>query len=164
LDGDDFGSPRGIIWSAGEAAKAVVSYNEMMSTKVSAIMTRTVESLRPGEPLSRADALIREKRYRHFPVVEKGRLVGILSERDVLRAALSTASGPSHQVQTDFLATVKVEEVMTRDVVTITPDEDVKDAALTMLSGSIGCLPVVEREAVVGLVTESDILRFVADG
>lgn len=135
-----------------------------MSTKVSAIMTREVWSLRPDDPLSRAEALITEKRFRHFPVIEEGKLVGILSERDLLRAALSTTSGSSSRTQKEFLAAIRVEEVMIRDVVTITPEEDVKDAALTMLSGSIGCLPVVEKGSVVGLVTESDVLRFVADG
>jgi CBS domain-containing protein len=139
---------------------------KVMSVKVSAIMTRTVESLRPGDLLSRADRLINERRFRHFPVVEDGRLVGILSESDVLRAALSSvfASSASEKAQAELLTAVRVKDVMTRDVVTITPDEDVKDAALTMLSGSIGCLPVVDKAngELVGLVTASDVLRFVA--
>jgi CBS domain-containing protein len=134
-----------------------------MSVKVSSLMARSVETLRPDDPLSRAETLITEKRFRHFPVIEAGHLVGILSERDVLRAALSISSGSDDRAQKDLLAAIRVEEVMTRDVVTITPDEDIKDAALTMLSGSIGCLPVVEKGALVGLLTESDVLRFVAD-
>jgi CBS domain-containing protein len=127
-------------------------------------MARAVETLRPDDPLSRADTLITEKRFRHFPVIEAGQLVGILSERDVLRAALSISSGSDGRAQKELLAAIRVEEVMTCDVVTISPDEDIKDAALTMLSGSIGCLPVVEKGALVGLLTESDVLRFVADG
>lgn len=114
--------------------------------KVAEMMRRDVETLRPDDELSVPRDLVAEKRIRHFPVVEDGRLVGVVSDRDLLRTKEDA----------------RVRDVMAEDVITISSSEDVKDAALTMLTGSVGCLPVVDQGKLVGIVTESDILRLFA--
>ena len=114
--------------------------------KVAELMNREVLTLHPDDALSRPKELVVEKRVRHFPVVDGGKLVGVLSDRDLIRT-------PDEALVRDHMA---------KDVITISSSEDVKDAALTMLTGSVGCLPVVDRGKLVGIITESDILRLVA--
>jgi CBS domain-containing protein len=102
------------------------------------------------------------KRFRHLPVVEEGRLVGMLTQRDLFHAALSTALNFGEKAQKEFLKTVVVKDVMTDEVLTIDPGADVKEAARRMIEHKIGCLPVVENGKLVGIVSETDLLRVVA--
>jgi predicted transcriptional regulator len=127
-------------------------------------MSKDVATLSRGDSLSVVDDVMNMRRIRHFPVLDdEGKLVGILSQRDLFRAGLSSTMGYGGKANKDYLTSVRVDDVMTLDVITISPDDDVKDAALTMLTSSIGCLPVVEGGKLLGVITESDILRFVAE-
>jgi CBS domain-containing protein len=130
--------------------------------KVRDLMSTNVATLGRNDTLTLADDVMKSKRIRHLPVLEDGRLVGILTQRDLFHAAMSTALGFGEKAQKEFLVTVPVKEVMTDEVVTIGPDEDVKSAARKMLELKIGCLPVVEKEKLLGLLSESDLLRVVA--
>jgi CBS domain-containing protein len=97
---------------------------------------------------------------RHLPVVSNGALVGVISQRDILRAPgllsdlLSTARAA--------LRSLRVHDVMSVDLVTIGADASIEDAARKLLNHRVGCLPVVQAEALVGIVTTSDLLRAVA--
>jgi CBS domain-containing protein len=106
-----------------------------------------------------ADELMREEVIRHLPVVSGRRLVGVVTQRDLFRAGLSSAlrSGPASEHE--WLAEVPVRTIMTRDVLQAHPDADLADAAELMVRERVGCLPVVEDDRLVGLLTETDCLR-----
>lgn len=126
-------------------------------------MTRTVRTLGRNDELTLADSLMRDERIRHLPVLdEDGKLCGIVSQRDLFRGALARALGYGELAQRKLLATLVVKEVMTTDVVTIAPDAPLAVAARLMLERKIGCLPVIEAERLVGILTESDFVALAA--
>jgi|SRR3990172_5612534 CBS domain-containing protein len=130
--------------------------------KVRELMTTDVATIGRNDELTIGDDIMKMKRLRHLPVVEEGRLVGMLTQRDLFHAALSTALNFGEKAQKEFLKTVVVKEVMTEEVLTIDPGADVKKAARLLIEHKIGCLPVVENGKLVGLVTETDLLRVIA--
>ncbi|MDA0998896.1 MAG: CBS domain-containing protein [bacterium] len=130
--------------------------------KVRDIMTTQVDTLDRNDTLSLAEDLMNMKRYRHLPVLEDGELVGIVTQRDLFLAGLSTAMGFGIKVKKEFLKTVLVKEVMVDEVITVAPDVDVRDAARLMLERQIGCLPVVEGGKLMGIISESDLVAMIA--
>src|SRR5574341_2595280 len=124
--------------------------------KVRELMTTDVATIGRNDQLTLADDIMTMKRFRHLPVVEDGRLVGMLTQRDLFHAALSTALNFGQKAQKEFLKTVPVKEVMTDEVLTIGADADVKEAARRMIEHKIGCLPVVEDGKLLGIVSETD--------
>jgi CBS domain-containing protein len=101
-------------------------------------------------------------RVRHLPVVRRGELVGVVSQRDLLHASLSNVIGVSADEQNLFLEGVKISNVMSAPVVFVGPDVTIRVAARIMAERKIGCLPVVEDGEVTGIVTETDLLRYFA--
>ena len=99
---------------------------------------------------------------RHMPVVHQGRLVGVLSERDLLRASLSQIGSFDRETHRAFLHAIAIAEVMSKPPITVRPDESVPRAARVMAERKIGCLPVVVDEVLLGLLTETDVLGWVA--
>jgi acetoin utilization protein AcuB len=95
---------------------------------------------------------MRDHRFRHLPVVVDGRLIGILSERDLRPVLLSPGLAPA-----------AVREVMSENPTTVTPDASVEDAASLLVVKKIGCLPVLEGERLVGIVTETDLLAVLVE-
>src|SRR5918997_2760654 len=117
-------------------------------------MTREIVTLAPDETVGTALALCRERRIRHLPVLTEGRLVGIVSDRD-LRSA-TPAFGD--QARAAALQEILVEDVMVSDMVSALPDDPIEQAANTMREHKIGCLPVVESGELVGIITSSDVM------
>jgi CBS domain-containing protein len=101
-------------------------------------------------------------RVRHLPVVRCGRLVGVVSQRDLFHASLSNVIGLPRSDQEVFLEGVKIGEVMSAPPISISPDSLVRDAAALMAERKIGCLPVVDNEKVIGILTETDLLGYFA--
>lgn len=127
---------------------------------VSTIMRREFVSVGEKEQLDFADRVLRLGRFRHLPVVRDGRLVGILSSRDVLAAALSRFLDFEDGQRRTFLRSVEVSEVMTRQVVQVRPETGLREAARLLVDHKVGCLPVVGADGMLeGLVTETDLLR-----
>jgi acetoin utilization protein AcuB len=118
-------------------------------------MTREVVALSPQTTAAEALGLCRERRIRHLPVVEGGRLVGIVSDRD-LRSAAPALGDPD---RASALERMSISDVMTRDVVSARPDDPIEVAADRMRERRIGCLPVVEGGELVGIITSSDVME-----
>jgi CBS domain-containing protein len=97
-----------------------------------------------------------------MPVVRGGQLVGVVSERDLLRASLSNLSAFGSEQRRAFLQVVEIKRVMSSPPIVIDPDASVEDAALVMAERKIGCLPVVEGGRLIGMLTETDVLRYFA--
>lgn len=112
-------------------------------------------------PFQEALKSMREHQFRRFPVVdENDKLVGIVSERDLLYASPSPATSLSVWELNYLLSQLKVRELMTEDVITTTPGTPIEDAARLMADNKIGGLPVVdENKHVVGVITETDIFK-----
>ena len=122
----------------------------------------THNPLKIDPDLSIADALeqMRREKLRHLPVVgKKNRLVGIVSRQDLLYAAPSSVTSLNVWEVTYLVSRVKVQEVMTKQVITATESMPVEEAARLMADNKIGCLPVVRGETLVGIITESDLFK-----
>lgn len=119
----------------------------------------------PDLPVAEALEQMKQKRIRRMPVVDKhGKLVGIVSDKDLLRASPSPATSLSVWEITYLLSKIKVSDVMTRQVITIAEDTPLEDAARIMVDNKIGGLPVVNAQgAVVGIITETDIFKSFID-
>jgi len=135
------------------------------NVQVRDLMTRSVRTLGRNDKLSTADSLMQSERIRHLPVLdEAGRLVGIVSQRDLFFSALVQALGYGSTTHDRMLNRILVKEVMIENVVTTTPETLVTDAARIMVDRKIGCLPVIEDEQLIGILSESDIVSAVAGG
>ena len=135
-----------------------------MATKVRDLMTRKIIVLSEEDNLERLDEGMARLGVRHLPVVDNGKLVGLISQRDLLRLSVSTLE-PDHEAKNQRLRqNTFVSEVMTRRVATVTEDTTVGQAARKLLDGKFGCLPVVDSTGtVIGIVTADDFLRLLAD-
>jgi acetoin utilization protein AcuB len=123
-----------------------------MSLAVREVMATHPITVRPHETARHAYQLMRDNRFRHLPVVEDGRLVGILSDRDLRPVLLSPG-----------LARARVRELMSEDLTTVGPDTPIEEAASLLVVKKIGCLPVVAQGQLVGIVTETDLLAVLVE-
>ena len=133
-----------------------------MPDRVRDIMETKLVTISASERLSMVEDIMTLGRVRHMPVVQGGELVGVVSERDLLRASLSELSEHRDAERRMFLHVVEISRVMSSPPVVIGPDATIREAALLMADRKIGCLPVVEAGRLIGLVTETDVLRWVA--
>jgi acetoin utilization protein AcuB len=123
-------------------------------------MTRNPIFIRPDTPVTEAQALMKREKIHHLPVLDKEeKLVGIVTEKDLLYASPSVATTLSVYEMTSLLAKLKVEKVMSREVVAIAEDVPLEEAARIMADRRIGGLPIVRGKALVGMITESDLFR-----
>jgi acetoin utilization protein AcuB len=130
------------------------------------IMIKDPVTIGPEASYLEARALVREKGVRHLPVIDKNkRIVGLLTDRDIREAGPSNATLLSVQELHYLLGKLKVSAFMTSGdkLVTVTPSTMIEKAAQLMHDHKIGCLPVVEGNEVVGIITEADILESFVD-
>ena len=125
-------------------------------------MGKSLVTISVSERLSTVEDIMTLGHVRHMPVVQRGKLVGVVSERDLLRASLSVLSEHRGAERRAFLHVVEIARVMSAPPIVIGPDATVDEAALVMAEKKIGCLPVVENDHLLGMVTETDVLRCVA--
>ena len=118
-------------------------------------MTRELVTVVSETTAAEALALCRMNRIRHLPVLEGRRLVGVISDRD-LRAATPALGDLA---RAEALDRIRVADEMARDVATAGPEDPIEDAAMAMYERKIGCLPVVDGEDLVGILTTSDVMR-----
>jgi len=123
-------------------------------------MSRHPILVAPDVSISEALNMMKKERIRRLPVVDRnGHLVGIVSDKDLLHASPSPATSLSVWEITYLLGKIKVGDVMTRNVITVTEDTPVEDAARIMADNKIGGLPVVRDDSVVGIITETDLFK-----
>jgi acetoin utilization protein AcuB len=125
-------------------------------------MTSHVHTASPDTTLAEALSLSREHRIRHLPILDGDRLVGIVTDRD-LRLAMPPIWADEHDELMQALHTRRVGELMITDTITVQPDTPVEEAAELLYTHRIGCLPVLEDGRLVGILTETDLLRAFAE-
>ncbi|MPZ78551.1 MAG: CBS domain-containing protein [Deltaproteobacteria bacterium] len=126
--------------------------------KVVDVMSEDALTVSPSDTIGKADELMFENRYRQLPVVKNKELVGIVTDRDI-RSFLSDSLLYSPEARQVALNT-KVEAIMTRDPVTLSPDDELEAAVELLITEKFGGIPVVDgAEGVVGIVTYVDLLR-----
>jgi acetoin utilization protein AcuB len=122
-------------------------------------MSSPVITVDPDMPIMQALDLMKKNRIRRMPVVRGEKMVGIISEGDLLNAAPSDATSLSVWELNYLIGKIKVIEIMTRNVITVTADTPIEEAAYLMDENKIGGLPVMEQGKLVGLITETDLFR-----
>ncbi len=122
-------------------------------------MSHPVITIPPDMPIIDALNLMKRERIRRTPVVKDGKLVGIVSDKDLLNASPSPATSLSIWEINYHLSKITVEEIMTRDVITVTEDTPIEQAARIMADNKIGGLPVMRGDKVVGIITETDLFK-----
>ena len=127
-------------------------------------MTTNPITIEPHTTLPEAHKLMTERHIRRLPVVDAGKVVGILTLGDVREASPSGATSLSIFELNYLLAKLTVDKMMTRDPLTITSTATIREAARLMLTHKIAGLPVVEEGKLVGIITESDIFRVLVQG
>ncbi len=123
-------------------------------------MTRNPITIRPDTPVTEAQAMMKREKIHHLPVMDKDeKLVGIVSEKDLLYASPSPASTLSVYEMSSLLAKLRVDKVMSKNLVTVTEDVPLEEAARMMADRGIGGLPILRGGSLVGIITESDLFR-----
>jgi len=124
-------------------------------------MTKDPKTVSPEDTLTRAADIMRESRINHLPVVEGGRLVGILSDTDLRNASLASGLLPAAEEPPG--GDRRVREVMKTEVWSLTPEDSVEDALLIICRKKFGALPVLSGDRLVGIITKVDLLNAVID-
>ena len=133
--------------------------------KVKDLMRTNVVTLHSSDALGIAEDIMNMGRIRHLPVVDAdNRVVGIVTQRDLYKASISSVLGFAQAKEHEWLAKVRVRDVMTKEVTAIAPEAGVVEAVDKLVTAKFGCLPVVdEHGTLVGLLTETDCLRCFRD-
>ncbi len=122
-------------------------------------MSRPVIFLTPEMAATDALALFRKEHIRRAPVVKNGKLVGIVSDKDLMNASPSTVTSLSVWEINYLISKIKVLDVMTKKVLTVKADTPIEEAARIMADNKIGGLPVIDEGNVVGMITETDLFK-----
>jgi acetoin utilization protein AcuB len=126
----------------------------MLMPTVSRYMTMHPHTVSPGDSMAKAHALMRQHGFRHLPVVEDGRLLGILSDRDLRLEHIQDGSNPD---------AVRAEDVMTKSVIAVTPETPLDEAIELMSASRCSSLVVTGKTGVAGILTASDALWALTD-
>jgi acetoin utilization protein AcuB len=122
-------------------------------------MSRPVISVSPDMPINECLAMFRKEHIRRAPVIKDGKLLGIVSERDLLNASPSSATTLSIWELNYLISKVTVKNVMARKVITVDKDTPIEEAARIMADKKIGGVPVTNGSSVVGIITETDLFK-----
>lgn len=125
---------------------------------VDEIMTTNVLTLQMDDSILKGMALMAEKNIRHIPIVNKShQLVGVVSHRDLLRADLSCLEDSDSSARSD-IEDSPIETIMTKNVRTASPKDNLRSVGLALQKGKFGCIPIVENGILAGIVTDTDFV------
>jgi acetoin utilization protein AcuB len=122
-------------------------------------MSRPVISVTPDSPINDVLAMFRKEHIRRAPVMKDGKLVGIVTETDLLNASPSSVTTLSIWEMNYLISKVKVQDVMSKKVITVRSDTPIEETARIMADKKIGGVPVVNEGKVVGIITETDLFK-----
>ena len=122
---------------------------------IEAIMSTNLITVEPSSTLAEARTAMHEHRIHHVPVLKRDRLVGLITLTNVLAATDSFLRDPQHRIHANE---IKVEDAMVTDVATVDVNASLRHAALFMEKHKIGCLPVMDDDKLVGIITETDFV------
>ena len=127
------------------------------------IMTKNPLTVDSETPILEAKRIMQENNIRRLPVVDKGKLVGMATERMILEASPSPATSLSIHELHYLIATMKVKDIMVKNPITISPDATFEETLLLGQEKGIGGFPVVDKGRLVGIATEYDLVQFIAN-
>lgn len=131
---------------------------------VTKVMSSTLQTIHDGEPVSKLRVIFENAEIHHIPVVSGDKLVGIVSWNDYLRVSFGVFGGQDNRGVDEVLDhTYKIHDVLTSELVTLPVSATVRDAARILGEGKFHALPVLDGEKLVGIVTSSDLIRFLAE-
>jgi acetoin utilization protein AcuB len=122
-------------------------------------MSRPIISVSPEEPINDVLAMFRKEKVSRAPVIKNGKLVGIVTENDLIHASPSTLTTLSVWEMHYLISKIKIKDVMTKKVVTVDRNTPIEEAARIMADNQIGGIPVMDAQKVVGLITETDLFK-----
>jgi len=126
-------------------------------------MKKDLATVTKDERMTVAKKIMKDKNIRHLPVVDGKKLIGLVTNMDIRKAEASPATSLEIRELHYLLDKLTVGEIMTRNVITISPDVSIEEAAILLHDNKIGCLPVVEDGNLVGIISENDIMEILID-
>ncbi|WP_130735427.1 CBS domain-containing protein [Flavobacterium sp. J27] len=131
---------------------------------ISTIMTKEVVKLNITDNLTKAESLFKKHHIRHIPVVSGNKIIGMLSYTDLLRISFADAvDDDDDEIDTTVYNMFTVEQVMAKKLVTIHPETTIKEAAEILAAKEFHALPVCEGNLLVGIVTTTDLIKYLID-
>lgn len=130
------------------------------SVPVSSIMTENIIKLNLSDNLGKAEALFKKHKIGHIPVVSEYKIIGILSHTDLLRVSFVEAADDEENVEATVYNAFSIEQVMVKNVITISPETTIKEAAEIFTKSEFHCLPVCEEDMLVGIITTTDLIKY----
>lgn len=131
---------------------------------VSTIMTKNVVKLLLSDDLTRAESLFKNHQIRHIPVVNGNSIVGMLSYTDLLRISIADSIDEEEQeIDVTVYNMFSIEQVMARNLVKVTPETSIREVAQILSKSEFHALPVVEGELLVGIVTTTDLIKYLLE-
>lgn len=130
---------------------------------VSTIMSKNVVKITLTDNLTKAESLFKKHNIRHIPVVQGNKILGILSYTDLLRISFADAVDDEEVVDVTVYNMFTIEQVMSKNLVKVSPDTSIKETAEILASREFHALPVCEGDLLVGIVTTTDLIQYLID-
>ncbi len=135
--------------------------NVVSELTVSDLMTRDLFTLLEDDNVTVADEMMKWRNFRHIPVVnDQNEIVGIITNRDILKISVSAFAGISQRDQRFIHNKLKAKDVMQSKIITVPENTSLFAAAKILTTNKIGCLPIISKGKLVGIVTEADFVKF----
>ena len=135
--------------------------NVEVAVPISTIMTAEVITVKPNDSLEKAETLFKKYKIRHIPVVDKKRLVGMLSMNDLLRISFADgAFREEEDVSSSIYEMFTIPQLMRNRLTTVEPDNSIREVAEIFVESEYHSLPVVQGESLVGIVTTTDLIKY----